>query len=164
MFKSQLYRHIRMEREIFFILVHNSSSLRPIGALSLVLLLVFYGSVKAVGERSEGPKTGWFSGHSLPTFTCSMKNYPLYTIAKGNGEGSGESTCAVVVEKTMWQTGVRGIFVNNRITNFFRKKIGTMCAKPKRARGKVEVWCRGSLTNGATELKIIILSSYFITS
>ena len=48
------------------------------------------------------------------------------------------------------------------LTNVLRKKIGTMCAKLKRARGKVEVSVsRGSLTRGATKL---ILSSYFITS
>ena len=35
-----------------------------VGVLSLVLLSVFCGSVKALGEGSEGPKTR-FSGHSL---------------------------------------------------------------------------------------------------
>ena len=58
-----------MEREISFIVVYNSSCLRPIqigqmaalgGALLLVLLLVSCGSVKAVEEGSEGPKTGLF--------------------------------------------------------------------------------------------------------
>ena len=46
----------------------------------------------------------------------------LYTIAKENGEGSGEFTFAAVVEKIMPQTGMKGIVVNNRITNVFRKK------------------------------------------
>ena len=35
--------------------------------------------------------------------------YLLYTIAKENGEGSGEFTFAAVVEKIMPQTGIRGI-------------------------------------------------------
>ena len=39
--------------------------------------------------------------------------YLLYTIAKENGEGSGEFTFAAVVEKIMPQTGIRGIVVNN---------------------------------------------------
>ena len=32
--------------------------------------------------------------------------YLLYTIAKENGEGSGESSFAAVVEKIMQQTGI----------------------------------------------------------
>ena len=54
--------------------------------------------------------------------------YLLYTIAKENGEGSGESSFAAVEEKIMQQTGIWGILVNSRIPNVLRKKIGTMCA------------------------------------
>ncbi|RMX36023.1 hypothetical protein pdam_00021571 [Pocillopora damicornis] len=118
-------------------------------------------SVEAAGERSKGPKTG-FPSHSLPSFTCKMNNYLLYTIAKENGEGIGESSFAAVVEKIMQQKCIRGIVVNNRITSVLRKKIGAICAKLKRAKkksgGSVS---RSSLTNGATKL---ILSSYFTSS
>ena len=67
MLGSQFYRQIRIERKISFILVYNTSGLRPIwmgqmaaqvGGLLLLLLLVFCGSVNAVGEGSGGPKTG----------------------------------------------------------------------------------------------------------
>ena len=89
-------------------------------------------------------------------------SYLLYTIAKENGEGIGESSFAAVVEKIMQQTCIRGIVVNNRITSVLRKKIGAICAKLKRAKkksgGSVS---RSSLTNGATKL---ILSSYFTSS
>ena len=54
--------------------------------------------------------------------------YLLYTIAKENGEGSGESSFTAVVEKIMQQTGIWGILVNNQIPNVLRKKIGTMRA------------------------------------
>ena len=54
--------------------------------------------------------------------------YLLYTIAKENGEGSGESSFAAVEEKIMQQTGIWGILVNNQIPNVLRKKIGTMRA------------------------------------
>ena len=54
--------------------------------------------------------------------------YLLYTTAKENGEGSGESSFAAVVEKIMQQTDVWGILVSNRIPNVLRKKIGIMCA------------------------------------
>ena len=37
--------------------------------------------------------------------------YLLYTIAKENGEGSGESSFAAVEEKIMQQTGIWGILV-----------------------------------------------------
>ena len=36
----------------------------------------------------------------------------------------------------MQQTGIRGIVVNNRMTNVMRKKIGTKCAKLQRAKRK----------------------------
>ena len=89
-------------------------------------------------------------------------SYLLYTIAKENGEGIGESSFAAVVEKIMQQKCIRGIVVNNRITSVLRKKIGAICAKLKRAKkksgGSVS---RSSLTNGATKL---ILSSYFTSS
>ena len=62
----------------------------------------------------------------------------FHTIAKEDGEGSGESTFAAFVEKIMQQTCIRGIVVNNRRTNASRKKTGTMCAKPKRAKRKSE--------------------------
>ena len=62
----------------------------------------------------------------------------FHTIAKEDGEGSGESTFAAFVEKIMQQTCIRGVFVNNRRTNASRKKTGTMCAKPKRAKRKSE--------------------------
>ena len=39
---------------------------------------------------------------------------------------------AAVVEKIMQQTGIRGIIVNNRITNVLRKKIGSMWTELKR--------------------------------
>ena len=42
-----------------------------VGVLSLVLLPVFCGSVKALGEGPEGPKTEHF-GNLLPSFTCSI--------------------------------------------------------------------------------------------
>ena len=58
-------------------------------------------------------------------------SYLLYTIAKENGKGSGESIFSAVVEKIMQQTGIRGIVVNNRITNVLRIKTGTMCAELK---------------------------------
>ena len=63
-------------------------------------------------------------------------SYLLYTIAKESGEGSGESTFTAVVKKIMQQTGIRGIIVNNRITNVLREKIGTTCAEPKWAKKK----------------------------
>ena len=63
-------------------------------------------------------------------------SYLLYTIAKENGEGIGESSFAAVVEKIMQQTCIRGIVVNNRITSVLRKKIGAICAKLKRAKKK----------------------------
>ena len=89
-------------------------------------------------------------------------SYLLYTNAKENGEGIGESSFAAVVEKIMQQKCIRGIVVNNRITSVLRKKIGAICAKLKRAKkksgGSVS---RSSLTNGATKL---ILSSYFTSS
>ena len=89
-------------------------------------------------------------------------SYLLYTNAKENGEGIGESSFAAVVEKIMQKTCIRGIVVNNRITSVLRKKIGAICAKLKRAKkksgGSVS---RSSLTNGATKL---ILSSYFTSS
>ena len=85
-------------------------------------------------------------------------SYLLYTIAKENGEGIGESSFAAVVEKIMQQTCIRGIVVNNRITSVLRKKIGAICAKLKRAKKKSG---GSSLTNGATKL---ILSSYFTSS
>ena len=59
-------------------------------------------------------------------------SYLLHSIAKENGEGSGESTFAAVVEKIVQQTGIRDIF----ITNVLRKKIGTMCDKLKRTKKK----------------------------
>ena len=53
-----------------------------------------------------------------------------------DGEGIGEYTFAAVVEKIMQQTCIRGIVVNNQITNVLRKKIGTMYGKLKRAKRK----------------------------
>ena len=53
-----------------------------------------------------------------------------------DGEEGGESSFAAVVEKTMQQTCIKGIVVNNRITNVLGKKIGTMCAKLKREKRK----------------------------
>ena len=63
-------------------------------------------------------------------------NYLLYTVAKENGGGSGDSTFAAVVEKIVQQTGIRGIIVDNRITNVLKKKTGTMCAELKRTKKK----------------------------
>ena len=71
----------------------------------------------------------------------------FHTIAKEDGEGSGESTFAAFVEKIMQQTCIRGIFVNNRRTNVSRKKTGTLCAKLKRARGKVRVSVSRAVTD-----------------
>ena len=61
-------------------------------------------------------------------------NFLLYTTAKDNGEGSGaESTFAAVAVKIMQQTDIRGIVVDNQITNVLRKKIGTVCARLEQA-------------------------------
>ena len=60
----------------------------------------------------------------------------FHTIAKEDGEGSGQSTFAAFVEKIMQQTCIRGIVVNDRITRVLRKKIGATCAKLKRAKRK----------------------------
>ena len=53
--------------------------------------------------------------------------YLLHTIAKENGEGSGEFTFAAVVEKIMPQTGIRGIVStiewNVRLTKITRARV-----------------------------------------
>ena len=61
-------------------------------------------------------------------------SYLLYTIAKEMERKV--ANLPSLQEKTMQQTCIKGIVVNNRITNVLGKKIGTMCAKLKREKRK----------------------------
>ena len=73
-------------------------------------------------------------------FFTEFFSYLLYTIAKEKEEGASESALATIVEKIMKESGVRGVIVNSRIINVFRKKFGLLDADIKRERKK----CGGS--------------------
>lgn len=84
-----------------------------------------------------------------PTFS-----YLLYTIAKENEEGSGESAFAAIVEKIFQETGIRGVVVNNRIINVVRKKIGSLCAELIRVKKKSGGFGVKRIINKTYEVKI----------
>ena len=73
-------------------------------------------------------------------FFTEFFSYLRYTIAKEKEEGASESALATIVEKIVKEAGVRGVIVNSRTINVFRKKFGLLNADIKRERKK----CGGS--------------------
>ena len=60
----------------------------------------------------------------------SFLSYLLYTISKKKKEG-GESAFAEIIEKIFKEVGIKGMIVNSRIINIFRKKIGVQAGQVK---------------------------------
>ena len=59
----------------------------------------------------------------------------MYTISKKKKEG-GESAFAEIIEKIFKEVGIKGVIVNSRIINIFRKKIGILAGLVKAASKK----------------------------
>ena len=75
-------------------------------------------------------------------------------------EGDGESAFAAVFEKIMRKTDIRGIIVNNKIINVFRKKDYMLSSTEQRRKAEASVSV-GLQINGATRFTML---RYFITS
>ena len=86
MLGSQLYRQIRIDRKIIFILVYNSACFRlfwvgqiavKVGGPLLSLLFSFCGSVNAVGDGSDDQNNG-FAGHPPPFYLHAVSSSKLF--------------------------------------------------------------------------------------
>ena len=76
--------------------------------------------------------------HSIKIFTVFIFFFPdsflIYTLSKENQEGeSYELAIAAVVKRILEDSGARGVLINSRITNVFKKKISTLHTAFKRA-------------------------------
>ncbi|CAH3115052.1 unnamed protein product [Pocillopora meandrina] len=104
----------------------------------IFLLLIFscFVSVKAVGEGSGKSESA--SGINLPSFTYEINNLLIYTISKQCKDKDGEnheSVLSTIVNKVFEQSGIRGVIINSRISEVFRKKIFSLQKAVKKATG-----------------------------
>jgi len=71
----------------------------------------------------------------MTIFFLSLCSYLIYSISKKAGGSTGKSAIQGIIQKILSESGIRGVKINNRIINVFKKKIQLLTAAFRNTRG-----------------------------